>query len=214
MAFTQYSEENTVAKTASTPSKSTTEQTPFIEYNNRMVVFAPLYQSYERTKPNAFYWGLIGYVTNTINEKGSEETFIQADFRLGYNYFCNGRDHLTPYVGVGFIKAFFHHHFARHNPGVLFGELGFLYDHEFNRCFNLGINAKGLVGGAKGSHRWRERTWGHGAVFGFDVGVPFTFRFGRNRHWDFRLEPFNVYLHGSKHHHNYFGFRNAFAYRF
>lgn len=212
LAFSQYSEENTVAQATKTPSKTATEQTPFIEYNNRMTVFAPLYQSYERTKPDAFYWGLVGYATNVINEKGHYDVFAQADFRLGYNYFYNGRDHFTPYVGIGWINAA-HHHLRSHN-GVLFGELGFLYDHEFNRCFNLGVNLKGLVGGTVGSENHRRHSWGDGVAFGFDIGVPFTFRFGKDRHWDFRLEPFNVYLHGSKHQHNYFGFRNAFAYRF
>ncbi len=215
MAFTQHGEEIAAVKEVKKETKTTQAQTPFIEYNNRMVVFAPNYQSYERTQPDAFYWGLLGYLTNTINQDGDTHPFLQSEFRLGYNYFYNGRDHFTPYAGIGYINDFrkTHHHYRLSTEGeTLFGEVGFLYDHEFNTVVNLGINLKGLVGGVVGHQR--HHNWGDGAVYGFDVGVPLTFRFGRKRHWDFRFEPFNVYLRASSENHNYFGFRNAFAYRF
>lgn len=216
MAFTQHGEEIAAVKEVKKETKPVEVKPPFIEYNNRMVVFSLGYQSYERTQPDALYWGLLGYLTNTINQDGDTHPFLQAEFRLGYNYFYSGKHHLTPYAGIGYINDFrkWHRHHSLSTEGeVVFGEVGFLYDHEFNRLINFGINLKGLVGGVINEER-HNKDFGDGAVYGFDVGVPLTFRFGRNRHWDFRFEPFNVYLRSGSHNHNYFGFRNAFAYRF
>lgn len=199
------------------------------EYNNRMIVFAPLYQGYERIEPEALYWGILGYLTPTLHHHGKHHLFLQTEARIGYHYFNNGQDHLIPFAGVGYINTYIqtkHHrtfflsrpfgqlHAHSHQSGVLLAEAGFLYEHECNASFNLGANGKFLIGGALGPSHQRSHTWGHGAVAGFDLGLPLTVRFGGNRHWDFRFEPFDVYLQGTKHRHNYFGVRAAFAYRF
>lgn len=182
----------------------------FIQYNNRMIVFAPCHQGYERIKPNAFYVGVEGFLASILN-KSHENTLLDAQLRMGYNFFFNGRDHLTPIAGIGFVEDFFKkHHHSHHKPGVVYGTLGLLYDHEFNTIFNLGLNVKFLVGGPVGK---RHSEWGS-PVVGTDVSLPITFRFGHKRHWDYRIEPFNIYLHGSHASEDYWGFRNSLAYRF
>lgn len=182
----------------------------YIEYHNRVIVFAPSHQGYERIKPDAFYAGIEAYWAPAVN-KGHENSVLDAELRMGYNCFFNGREHFTPFTGVGYVQNFFkEHRHTYHRPGVAYGTIGFLYDHEFNTIFNLGLNAKVLMGGPVSKKRFE---WGD-FVAGVDVSLPITFRFGYRRHWDYRIEPFNLYLHGSKISQNYFGFRNSIGYRF
>ncbi len=197
-------------------------KTPFIEYHNRMMVFTGFHQCYERIKTNALYAGIDAWVAPTTNGHGLWE----AEFRMGYNLFYNGRDHFTPIAGVGYVQDIETeeqwayvldngnwvetHHSEHHKPGIAYGTIGFLYDHEFNTVFNLGLRLKGLIGGPVSTEHF---DWGS-PVGGFDASLPITFRFGRKRHWEYRLEPFDVLLYGSEAHRNYFGFRGGFAYRF
>jgi len=198
------------------------EQTPFIEYHNRMAVFGPAHQVYERIKTDALYAGIEAWLVNVENSKSHHSLLGEAEFRMGYNYFYNGRDHVTPFLGVGFIKnyrshnddSYFWGHDSKHRfiklPAVAYGVLGFLYDHEFNSIFNLGFNLKGMVGGGVNK---KNHDWGN-PVYGFDASLPITFRFGHKRHWDFRIEPFDIYLRGKDINMNYFGFRSTLGYRF
>lgn len=197
-------------------------QTPFIEYHNRMAVFGPAHQVYERIKTDAFYTGVEAWLVNVITSKSHHWLLGEAEFRMGYNYFYNGRDHVTPFVGVGALKNYrarncdcsvwgkdTNHHFVK-LPLVAYGVLGFLYDHEFNSIFNLGLNLKGMIGGGvnKKNHDWGS------PIYGLDASLPITFRFGHKRHWDIRIEPFDIYLHGKHVQVNYFGFRSTLGYRF
>jgi hypothetical protein len=137
----------------------------------------------------------------------------EAEFRLGYNFFYNGRDHLTPFIGGGVFKDWTKiriHHKRRELPYLGYGTIGLLYDHEFNSIFTLGTNIKGILGGETSSKYVR---WGS-PVIGFDISVPITFRFGHKRHWDIRIEPFDIYLHGSESSRNYVGGRSTIGYRF
>jgi hypothetical protein len=202
----------------------------FYEYHNRMAVFSTCHLTYERIQTDAFYVGVEGWVLPAISNKnhhghhhsGSAELIAEAELRMGYNYFYNGRDHVTPFIGVGFFKDLHHENSwwwdeenNRHNhhgqkAGVVYGVFGFLYDHEFNSVFTLGVNLKGIIGGPV-SHKHHH--WGS-VVGGVDVAVPITFRFGSKRHWDIRLEPFNIFMHGSDLSRNYFGGRSTVGYRF
>jgi hypothetical protein len=190
-------------------------QPNFYEYHNRIAVFSGLHQTYERIKTDAFYVGVeVWGVPTWSTDHGSDTAFLgEAELRFGYNYFYNGRDHVTPFVGVGVIRDFRKEHFGGHRtmkPAVAYGVFGFLYEHEFNRLFTLGFNAKGLVGGQVDSD---DHDWGN-PVGGIDVALPITFRFGYHRRWDFRIEPFDVYLRGSHISRNYFGFRSTVGFRF
>ncbi len=197
-------------------------ETPFIEYHNRMIVFSPFYQGYERIKTDDLYFGLQAWLIPA----GSHHKMLgEVEFLGGYNFFYNGRDHLTPVVGVGLFTdysivkhsyyfwddngstAYSHHHKNR----VAYGTVGFLYDHEFNRLFNVGLNVKALAGSVVGPRRAETV---HKTTVGFDVAIPLTFRFGKNRHWDFRLEPFDIYMYRPHDSNNYYGFRNSIGYRF
>ncbi len=199
------------------------------EYHNRIAVFEPLHQCYERIKTDAFYVGIeawAGYVFNDEHQSFRHRFFGESELRMGYNFFYNGRDHVTPFLGIGVFKDFrrtheysfhiehgkfvSHHHHGHEAPAVGYGVFGLLYDHEFNSIFNLGVNFKGFVGGSGSDSHLK---WGN-PVGGIDVSLPITFRFGPKRHWDIRLEPFYIYVHGSHHSRNYFGSRGTVGYRF
>jgi len=204
---------------------STQEGAKYPQYNNRMAVFEVIHQLYERTKNDAFYVGVDVWEANRIG--GNAGAFGEAELRMGYNFFYNGRDHVTPLVGIGAFKDFHHfeeyeieysdsgistlHEVRKRKAAVLYGTLGFKYCHEFNSIFNLGADLKGLLGGSVDANKLS--TWG-GAVWGVDVAMPITFRFGHKRHWDLRIEPFDIYMHGSERAENYFGFRSTLGYRF
>ncbi|MCB1107252.1 MAG: hypothetical protein KDK76_04065 [Chlamydiia bacterium] len=232
---------NTDSTTTSAEKESPLES---YQYNNRMVVYNLLCQCYERIKPNAVYVGIDGWITWAVThgshqnnmDSGLLPTLVgKIEARLGYNYLLAGRNHLTPIIGGGIFGDSRSYHYERHKtytylhyvgnevdtfeidyisykkvqlPAVYYGLFGVLYDHEFNSIFNLGLYAKGLVGGNSGGKRWGN------PIFGFDITVPITFRFGKERHWDFRLEPFDIYINGREINRNYFGCRCAFGYRY
>lgn len=206
-------------------------KTPYIEYHNRMSCFSPLHQCYERIKNNALYAGVEAWFVGANYPRA----FVigEAEFRMGYNFFFNCRDHLTPIAGVGIFKDFKRRHYylvekegdnrivyreSHEKHPIVYAALGFLYDHEFNSVFNLGLNAKGLFGGPTKAERSfcyskDKLDWGK-TIVGVDVAAPITFRFGKERHWDARLEPFDIYVHGEKSSMNYWGFRSTLGYRF
>ncbi|MBS0648287.1 MAG: hypothetical protein JSS10_03570 [Verrucomicrobia bacterium] len=198
-------------------------QPQYIEYHNRIAVFTPWHQVYERIQTDAFYVGVEGWIQPALSNNSHHRgvRIGEAELRMGYNYFYNGVDHVTPFLGVGFFKDLGrersgwledneHRHHEGQKAGIVYGVFGFLYDHEFNSVFNMGVNLKGIIGGPV-SHRHHH--WGS-VVGGVDVSVPITFRFGPKRHWDIRLEPFDIYLHGSEISRNYFGGRSTIGYRF
>src|SRR5271155_646502 len=73
--------------------------TPFIEYHNRMVVFDLSHLTYERIKPNSLYAGVEGWLVPVTRHN---QTIVEGEFRMGYNFFWNGRDHFTPIAGIGY----------------------------------------------------------------------------------------------------------------
>lgn len=202
------------------------KKTPFYEYNNRIAVFSVNHLLYERIKPNGIYAAVDIWATwagTTVkNEKTKfDHWFSEAEYRMGYNFFLNGRDHITPIAGIGFLKSDkdFESSWDNHRnykptkykiPGVVYFTAGFMYNHEFNSILNLGFNLKGLIGGGGSNDYFR---WGS-AISGFDVSVPISFRFGPKRHWDLRLEPFNIFLISKDNWVNTFGGRGTLGYRF
>lgn len=186
-----------------------TSATPFIEYHNRIAVFSTCHVTYERIETDALYTGVEGWLAPVTKH---DQVLVEGEFRMGYNFFWNGRDHFTPLAGVGYIQQFHQKHWDlnKHKPGIVYGTIGFIYDHEFTKTFNLGLNLKGMLGGPVSEKRYN---WGS-PVIGIDVSLPVTFRFGYKRHWDLRLEPFNIYLQGTHHSSNYFGGRSTIGYRF
>jgi hypothetical protein len=171
----------------------------FPQYHNRVILFMPLHQGYDRIKNDAFYAGIEAFATNSSGDR----LLANAELRLGYNFFFNQRDHVTPFAAAGYVRA-------EHAQGVAYGALGVLYTHEFTSAFNLGLNAKALLGGPTGRSHFN---WGS-PVGGGQLSVPFTFRFGKNRHWDARLEPFDLFLVGSENSKNFAGCITSLGYRF
>lgn len=183
------------------------QQPKVTQYNNRFVVFLPFHQAYERIKPSAMYAGAEAFVVGS----NKNQLLLNSELRFGYNFLFNRKDHLTPFAGGGYFDVFtYKDHHLRHKPGIAYGTLGILYDHEFNTIFTLGVNAKLLIG-APVNHKHFD--WGS-SVIGSQVGIPITFRFGRDRHWDLRLEPFNLHLKGTKATRDYAGSITTIGYRF
>lgn len=178
----------------------------FIEYHNRVNLFTPGHQIYERIKPDALYVGVERFKINLWNQ-GRKNELTDFELRIGYNHFYNGRDHLTSFSGMGYLEDNRPRH---HKPAILYWTTGFLYDHEFNSIFNLGCNMKVLFGGPLGE---KHDLWGS-FVFASYISVPITFRFGYKRHWDFRIEPFNLALHGTNMRQDYLGGLSTLGYRF
>lgn len=187
----------------------------YYEYHNRISVFLPWHQAYERIEVDAFYAGVETWALATFSTDHRDKIAAlgEIEVRFGYNYFYNGKDHVTPFVGVGVIKDFTREHWfgkRREKSAVVYGVFGILYDHEFNSVFNLGFHFKGLIGGPVDTD---SPNWGS-PVGGIDVSLPITFRFGNKRHWDIRIEPFDIYLRGRWISRNYFGGRSTIGYRF
>ena len=188
-----------------------TKPSQFIQYNNRVVLLPPFHQCYERIKNDAFYVGAEAFLVGS----NKNHILLNSELRMGYNFLFNRKDHLTPFMGAGYVEDFYFHHHAHHvrlhrKPGIAYGALGFLYTHEFTSVFNLGLNAKVVVGAPVSKKHFN---WGS-PVIGTQLAVPITFRFGHQRHWDLRLEPFNLYLHGSKASQDYSGCITTLGYRF
>lgn len=187
-----------------------TKEPRFKQYNNRMVVFPLFHQCYERLKIRDIYVGVEAFFVRT----DTSHILLNTELRMGYNFFFNRKDHMTPFVGVGYVQDFsysYHGHFRlRHKPGIACMTQGFLYIHEFSSVFNLGVNGKVLMGGPTTKKRFN---WGS-PVIGAQASIPLTFRFGSDKHWDFRLEPFNLYLWSKKASHDYSGCMATFGYRF
>lgn len=228
MLFCCLVQSDVTAENTKMDQKNDAKNSTLIEYHNRMTCFSPLHQCYERIKNNAFYAGVEAWVASGFSEKRNHP-ILDAEFRMGYNFFWSGREHFTPLIGVGFFKDFkaVHHRLTfvdedneigscdvkHHKAEIIYATLGFLYDHEFNSIFNLGLNAKGLFGAPIIEFVPTEYDWGK-SIVGVDVAMPITFRFGKNRHWDFRIEPFDIYIHGKISSMNYVGLRNTLGYRF
>jgi len=187
------------------------KKTPFIEYDNR-ILFLPNHLGYERIKPNAVYAGIESYLLPTFGEENKYKcTLLDVEFRLGYNFFFRGKDHLTPIAGIGYTQNIWNHHDRKtKKPGILYGLAGFLYLHEFSSKFNLGLNGKFLIGGSLNN---RRPNWGS-PVMGMDIAIPIIFRLGNCRNWDLCIEPFTMYLHGSHAQEWFGGGRSSLAYRF
>ncbi len=185
----------------------------FIQYNNRVMLFTPAHIGYERIKPNGMYVGVEAFQSPVFNKKYKKE-FVDVELRLGHNSFYNGKDHFTPFImlggaGANHTRSFFNIDYQFKNWGTVYGGAGFLYTHECDSIFNIGVNAKLLLGGCVCQ---KDKKLGSPLV-GMDVAVPFTFRFGNHKHWDFRLEPFFFGLKGQGSV-GYLGWRNSLGYRF
>jgi hypothetical protein len=183
--------------------KITTTDKTLPAYANR-INFGLSRLGYERIKPESLYFGIDMWYVLTFGPIPFERTIGEAEVRLGYNLFFNDEDRLTPIVGMGCLKDFVHHQ----KQGLMYGTVGVLYEHRFSNLFDLGVNLKVLGGGDVGRSRWGSPVWG------YDISTPFTFHFGENRNWDFRLEPFYIQMFGHRNTHNFGGSRSAFGYRF
>lgn len=168
---------------------------------------------YEHIQPDAVYFGIEGWRVYRIGHRDFQRDIGEGEVRLGYNFLFDNRDHFTPIIGGGYFKDFKYH---RRNQAIGYGTIGFLFDHEFGSVFNLGLNLKGLLGYTVGKNlhvKHHHPGWGN-PIWGYDIGVPLTFRFSHQRHWDVRLEPFYIQMFAHHGTHNFGGFRGSLGYRF
>ncbi|MGR3973798.1 MAG: hypothetical protein QRY72_04445 [Candidatus Rhabdochlamydia sp.] len=173
---------------------------------------------YERTQNEDIYLGADVFATRLlarvshpgkfhlhIHRYPSKTSLVDAEVRLGYNFLREGRDHFTPFGGVGFMKAnigvFQHAKFA-------YTAVGFKYLHELNSVFGWGFNIKGFAGQQISNQEAKKMG------FGAEVTLPLCFRFARQRHWDVTVEPYYFYLESHHQHANTLGSKLTLAHRF
>lgn len=185
------------------------QQSAPIHYNNR-IVFFPNHLCYERIKPDSMYAGIEGCVLSFLNPKKTH-LYLNAEVRIGYNFFFVEKEHVTPFLAFGYIEEFNVCHWQiKHENGIGYGAMGVLYEHEFNGVYSLGVNSQLILG----NDLFNNQDTSGFFVIGFDVAIPVTFRRGKQKNWDFRLEPFNTYLHQSRCSQNIYGLRSTIGYRF
>lgn len=176
------------------------------QYDNRFGFFFDRLV-YERTKNDAMYFGLDGWMSYFFSHNRNNHfgAMYEAEARVGYNLFYDGCDHFTPLVGGGYqynnVGKF-------HRAQFAYGTAGLRYLHEFNTVFGLGLYLKGLAGQQVGSKEAKKFAWG------VDLSLPIVFRFTRGRHWDISLEPFYLYMESNHKHQAVFGGRGTVGYRF
>jgi hypothetical protein len=162
---------------------------------------------YERTDANCMYFGLDVWASAIFSHNRNRHlgALAEAEVRGGYNFFYNGRDHLAPIAGVGYmynnVGRFHHAKFA-------YATAGLLYSHEFNSVFGWGLNLKGLAGQQLANAEAKKFAWG------IDLSMPIIFRFAHYRHWDVTLEPFYLYMESHHKHQGVLGGRGTIGYRF
>lgn len=151
------------------------------QFDHRIGLF-PNFFSYEKIKKESLYLGAEGFY-NVIGSR-----FAQVEARLGYNLSMQGNDLLCPYAGVGWLKSFSKPNLKDcHFPygQMFFGSLGLSYNHELLSIFYLGFRSEILLGSATNKNNF---------TYGFEGRIPITFLFGHKGKFDFRLEPFAIFL--------------------
>lgn len=204
-------------------------------FNNRMIVLTLNRLKYERIKPNSLYvgvdtWSTLALAHNAEFNKSLVTRIGKAECQMGYNFRLSEKSILTPTLGFGkfvdfgrysykdtYYEPYFDIYYERFVyfdlPPVFYGAAGFKYNYAFNSIFNLGINFQTLIGKSPKSKEIPLINWGN-QVFGFECGLPMTFRFGHSRRWEFQLEPFDIFLCDKRRHFNFFGVHFSFGYRY
>lgn len=178
-----------------------------INFDNRILFF----EGYERIKDNALYFALLGWISpNYLSD--SDAWLVEGEARLGYNFSFKNQTSLTPYIGGGYlddIKKSHQHerrflrHLKEHTLEYGFLSCGLNVAHMFNPLFGLGLNAKGMVGKGTIGSQIHNNQW----AYGFDLGLPLNFSFGRWRRYDIRFEPFYIFLKSKHDESSYLGNR-------
>jgi hypothetical protein len=117
--------------------------------------------SYARIKPDSTYIG----ISTVVNPD-----YIIVTAMGGYNFSLSPKDRLSPAAGLGHYTGF-----GRFGSSGIFPVVGLEYEHAFNSTFSVGADfASVLIRGGDSS---------------FALGVPFTFHFGDEKKWEFRVMP-------------------------
>ncbi|HUD02214.1 MAG TPA: hypothetical protein VMR37_07785 [Rhabdochlamydiaceae bacterium] len=117
--------------------------------------------SYARIKPDSTYIGIATYID--LNR-----AIVTA--MGGYNFLLSEKDKLTPSAGLGCFTGL-----GRHTGSTrIFPVVGLEYEHAFNSVFSVGTELVTVL-------------VPHNSFV--SLGVPFTFHFGDQKRWEFRLTP-------------------------
>lgn len=176
------------------------------QYNSRIgVSFDRIVFDYN--KADTLYFALDAWMPYFFSNSRNNHygALYEAEVRLGYNFFMNGCDHVTPLFGTGYQ---FNNVGNFHNAKFAYATAGVRYYHEFNSVFGWGLYLKGLAGQQIGRREARKFAWG------VDLSMPFVFRFAKARHWDITLEPFYLYMETNHMHQAVFGGRGTLGYQF
>ncbi len=165
--------------------------------------FAGLRIGYEFTKPWAFYAG-IDYLSmiSSRHFKASQEglhihsshqdtIYGNLDLRFGYTIFPN-QFFISPYLGLGLYalgsvpnNRGFHEEWA-------YWSIGLRSQFPINEAFQLGFNFK-LFQSFFFSKQFKNHNINvssHSFPWGFDMGLPMTWKFNPSGTWTFQLEPY------------------------
>ncbi|MGD2168708.1 MAG: hypothetical protein PVI40_00505 [Chlamydiota bacterium] len=187
-------------------SSPSTQSTLLAQYNNRISVNFPLIGlSYERIKPNSYY---VGIDANIFFPSFNFSDITNFEARIGYHFFDGIGHHFILTEGVGYLR---NHEFLAECfsyslediPEFLYESIGFSYEdevviHQF-LVVEVGVNAQGLLA-YRFPAKWNASSKEYGKitgafpVYGFKGSLPITFRFGRQKNWDFRIQPSFLYL--------------------
>lgn len=172
-------------------------------YDNRLALF-PNFFSYDNIKKESLYYALEGF----YNLIGSQ--CAQTELRIGYNMVVGDNDYFCPYLCGGWLKSF-KNDVIKNNflnrANIFFGGLGLCYDHEILSIFHVGFRSELLIGSSikKSTHCF---------TYGFEGRLPITFYFGHKGKYDFRLEPFAIFLSTNNGSSDLWGLIANFGYKF
>lgn len=168
-------------------------------YDQRMGIF-PNFCTYEKLTNSSIYYCFEGFY-NVIGSRCA-----QIETRLGYNMMCNDNDYLCPYLSAGWLKGYKNDNLFK-KANIFFGALGLAYDHEILSIFHIGFRSELLLGS-------KIKDSKNNLIYGFEGRIPITFYFGEKRKFDFRLEPFAIFLNEKTHSSDLWGLLFNLGYKY
>ncbi|NGX46661.1 MAG: hypothetical protein K1000chlam3_00021 [Chlamydiae bacterium] len=173
---------------------------------------------YDYLRTKAFYFGIegqfgigISYITVCItdytplwegnfpckyHEKIRRTPWIgHLEQRLGYTFqspiFCSTT--LVPFVGIGGYYLRPHCKNSSSFSHWFYGAIGLRGDHAFSENFDVGLHLKTMYVFA-GENRFAIQSESVKSsirnVWGYEVGIPFTWYIGCDQQWDIQLHPY------------------------
>jgi len=189
--------------------------------------FYTLRAGYDFSPDDAFYAGItalygLGSANVSIDlldvyqKMHIDQTVANAETRFGYTFHAAKPFRITPFLGLGAYRFTGDHPWIDFSLAWLYGAVGMRSSYSINSIANIGLNLKAMrslyMKSRLGS--WRETAGPREAcTWGYEIGIPITFRLGEASSWDIQVEPYFLKL-DTKGRENFFGSRLAIGYNF